>query len=104
MHRWALEHGAEVDGERFISVAGYGPPQAIADILRERYPEYRDKVQEGTPGLGYVGFEGGKVKEVAYPQNRIRVSGEKARKAMGIEWRTFSESVVDTVEVLKGFL
>jgi nucleoside-diphosphate-sugar epimerase len=103
-HLWTYEHAALANGERFIASQGYGPPQALADILREAYPDRRGIIQEGKPGDGYVGYEDGVVKEVQYPPGRARVSGEKAQKAMGVRFRTFKESVIETAKAMERYL
>jgi nucleoside-diphosphate-sugar epimerase len=106
MHAWAYEHARESDGERYIACAGFGPLQAVADILREAYPDRRSVVQEGTPGTGYDGWdaETGTVREVRYPMGRISVSGAKAERVMGIKFRNYRESVLDTARSFEKYL
>lgn len=104
MHLWAFENGEKADGERFIAVAGFGEPQAIADILREGYPDRVDKIPKGTPGAGYTGWKDGIVDSVGWTAGRIRMSGEKAQKFMGIEWIPMKRSVLDTAMAMEIYL
>jgi nucleoside-diphosphate-sugar epimerase len=105
-HFWAYEHPKEADGERFIASQGFGPPQALADVLREAYPDRRGIIQVGKPGEGYVGYnaETGVVEGVEYPAGGIRVSGAKAEKVMGLKYRGFKESLLETTKVMEKYL
>ncbi len=104
VHLWAYEHPDIANGERYIASQGYGPPQATADILREAYPDRRGIIQVGKPGEGYVGYEEGVVKEVASLPGRVRVSGKKAQSAMGITFRPFKESLLETAKFMERYL
>jgi len=104
LHLWAYEHAETANGERYIACNGYAPSQATADILREAYPERRHIIQVGKPGDGYVGYEDGVVRAVEYPPGRIRVSGEKAQRAMGVRFRGFKESLLETARVMERYL
>jgi len=104
VHLWAYEHPSIANGERYIVCHGYGPPQATADILREAYPDRRDIIQAGKPGDGYIGYENGVVKEVKYPEGKIRVSGKKAESVMGFKTRTLKESLLETAKVMERYL
>lgn len=105
LHVWALEHPRVVNGERYLAVSGCGASQAYADILRAAYPERRDRIPEGDPGDGYVGFVDGEVQRVEYPAGRFRISGDKARAVMGMEeWIPMKQSVLDTAKVFQRFV
>jgi nucleoside-diphosphate-sugar epimerase len=104
VHLWAYEHPDISNGERYIACHGYGPPQAIADILREAYPDRRDIIQVGRPGGGYIGYEDGVVKDVKSPPDRVSVSGKKAESVMGFKTRTFKESLLETAKVMERYL
>ena len=41
---------------------------------------------------------------VGYPPGRLRVSGDKARDEMGLEYITFQQSVVDSAKALEPML
>ncbi|KUJ16913.1 NAD-dependent epimerase/dehydratase:3-beta hydroxysteroid dehydrogenase/isomerase-like protein [Mollisia scopiformis] len=105
MHTWAYENPKKADGERYIACNGFGPSQALADILREHYKgtTIGEKIPVGTPGAGYVGYnkETGKVESVQYPPENIKVDGTKAVREMGIKYISFPQSVVDTAKALE---
>jgi nucleoside-diphosphate-sugar epimerase len=101
MHYWAYAHPEIMNGEKFIASGGYGPAQAMADVLLEAYPEREGVIPKGSPGEGYVGFESGKVGRVEPPEGVVTVSGEKAERVMGIEWVDFRDSVRDTAKALE---
>jgi nucleoside-diphosphate-sugar epimerase len=103
IHLWAAEHPAESDGERFIGAAGFAAPQAVADILREKFPE-RERIKKGVPGTGYqrgVDWNGREARSW-YPDDAVRVSGEKSASVMGITYKTLEETLVESVAALKG--
>jgi nucleoside-diphosphate-sugar epimerase len=104
VHMWAYEHSDIANGERYIACQGYGPPQATADVLREAYPDRRDVIQAGMPGEGYIGYENGVVKEVKFLEGRVSVSGQKAERVMGIKFRTFKESLLETAKFMEMYL
>lgn len=107
-HVWAFENSSKADGQRYIACQGFGPAQAIADILRETYKgtSIAEKIPVGTPGEGYVGYNKatGVVEDVGYPAGRPRVDGSKASKAMGLNYITFKQSVIDTAKALEPLL
>jgi nucleoside-diphosphate-sugar epimerase len=107
-HIWAFENAAKADGQRFIACNGYGPMQGIADILSDAYKgsPIGDKTVKGSPGEGYVGYdkETGKVGYIAYPPGKYRVSGKKAEEVMGLQYKTFHESVLDTAKSFEALL
>jgi len=106
MHLWAFENATKSDGERYIACAGFGPFQAAADVLWEKYKgtEIGERIISGTPGEGYVGFENGRVEKIGYLPGRVQVSGEKAEREMGVRYISFQKSIVDTAEALEGLL
>ena len=108
MHLWAFENPSKADGERYIACGGFGPNQAAADILREKYKGTKlgEKITKGTPGEGYVGFDEdrGRVESVAYLPGGVQVSGKKAERVMGIRYIQFQKSISDTAEVLEKLL
>lgn len=107
-HVWAYEHSSEADGQRYIACQGFGPTQAITDILRLAYKGTAtgEKIAVGNPGEGYDGFNKstGEVDEVSYPAGKVRVDGSKAEKAMGFKYITFKQSVLDTAKALEPLL
>ena len=108
MHLWALENASKANGERYIACGGFGPNQAAADVLNEKYKgsKIAEKIVVGMPGEGYVGLNKatGRVEEVGYLPGRVQISGKKAEKEMGIRYISFQKSIIDTAEVLEKLL
>ena len=96
LHVWVLEHPEEAGGERYLATNGKGPPQAVADVLRDvifRDEEVRkERVFVGEPGKGYAKGDYG------WPDDEPTVKATKAYQALGIErFRSFEEMIRDTV-------
>jgi nucleoside-diphosphate-sugar epimerase len=89
---YAIEHPNEVAGERFPLVAGSGPPQAIADILRESFPERQHLIPEGQRGKGYQPGTWGFVRD------SISFSSKLVEDLTRIDWIPFDKSIKDTVK------
>ena len=92
--QYAIEHTDETDGERYIACSvGHGPTQSVADILREAVPEWRERIDVGKPGEGYIlpGY-------VHSPTTGV--DGSKAEKVLGayIPWE---KTVIDTARSLE---
>ncbi|KAH0563071.1 hypothetical protein GP486_002365 [Trichoglossum hirsutum] len=100
-HVWAIENPAASDGQRYIVAAGLGPPQAIADLIREVYPERGPSIPLGNPGEGYVKGEYGWFPAEA---GGIALSAKKLEEAMGIKWIKFDKCILDTVKCLEKYL
>jgi nucleoside-diphosphate-sugar epimerase len=95
---YTIEHPHEANGERYIASSAVGHPQAFADILRHELPETRDRIQEGSPGQGYLpSYE---VDE----KTAVKVDSGKAKKALGRDWIGLGKSVIDTAESFKSLL
>lgn len=93
---FGVEHPDVANGQRYIAASAYGPPQAIADILRETYPERRGLIQEGKPGEGYeIGYD--------FPKKLV-YDGNKTVRNTGVEWTPFYKTVVDTARSLEKLL
>lgn len=108
MHLWAFENAAKSDGERYIACKGFGPVQAAADILHEKYKDTKigERIVVGNPGEGYLGYnkETKTVDDVVYLPAKPQVSGKKAERVMGIKWISFKQSINDTADVLEALL
>lgn len=91
---FAVAHPEIAKNERYLAVGGAGPSQAVADILREAYPERRDIIQKGTPGAGYR------------PDFDISwlISANKAEEATGQKFIGFKESVLAAAKAFEKFL
>jgi len=93
---FTVQHPDKVDGERFLLASAFSPVQAIADIIREKYPQYRDRVIEGTKGERYLpGY--------AFPKE-TRYRAGKTVRVTGQEFIPWEKTVVDAVEQFKVFL
>lgn len=90
LHKWAFENPTLSNGQRFIACGGYAPPQAIADILQERFPQFCGQI--GVPGSGYIPIreEQGLVVNAGYPTDKAHISGLKVESWAEIRWRTLA--------------
>lgn len=108
MHVWAFEHPDKSDGERYIACQGFGPMQAVHDILRQGYKgtPIAENIALGNPGENYLGYnrETGEVGDIKFPPGRVRVDGSKAAKEMGFKYIPFQESVMDTAKAMESLL
>jgi nucleoside-diphosphate-sugar epimerase len=107
-HVWAYENPSKADGQRYIACEGFGPTQAVADILRYAYKgtPIAEKILVGNPGEKYLGFnkETGDVDYVKYNPGTVRVDGSKAEREMGFKYISFKQSVLDTAKALEPLL
>lgn len=93
MHIWCAEHPEQSSGQRYMMTNGKAPPQAIADLLRVKYPD-RDIIV-GNPGEGYV--EGYK-----YPPSEPKYVSVKAYRTLGVErFRDFEVTIMDTINAFE---
>ncbi|KAH7384961.1 hypothetical protein BKA64DRAFT_154165 [Cadophora sp. MPI-SDFR-AT-0126] len=108
LHIWAYENASKSDGERYCACQGFGPLQAVADILRREYngTAIGEKITVGEPGKGYQGYdrETGRIVGLDYEEGKPRVNGAKAEKVTGVKYIDFEKSVVDTAKVLEALL
>lgn len=73
-------------GERFI-LAHHFDYQSVADAVRERIPELRDRVPAGNPGAGWKEVEDGGV---------YSIDTSKAQRVLGVNYTPFSVSMRDS--------
>jgi nucleoside-diphosphate-sugar epimerase len=94
LHVWcAVDDPEQARGQRYLLANGKAPPQAVADLLREKYPE-RDIIV-GEPGNGYT-------KDYSFVGGESSLVSTKALKALGRErFIGFQESILDTVEAFE---
>ncbi|CAM1501531.1 Fc.00g035150.m01.CDS01 [Cosmosporella sp. VM-42] len=85
-------------GQRFFMVSGKFSNREIAEIIREHYPEFRERLPTTERGLMGGDYPGGD------PAKTFGFDNSKAREVFGIEFRELEESIVDAVESLKAFL
>ena len=80
----------EAANKRFFVTAGYFSNEEVADIIRDKYPELKDKV----PAKGTKGGE--------YPSEGVfKYNNSRTKEVLGIEFRSLEESIVDTVKSLQ---
>jgi len=92
----AAGKGRELDGERVVASAHFGPPQAVADILRGTFPEKKGLIKEGTPEDGYnPGFR---------PVGEQDIDGGKAVKVMGRDYLPYETTVIDAARMFEKLL
>ncbi|KIW17388.1 hypothetical protein PV08_04582 [Exophiala spinifera] len=93
LHVWAMEHPARSDGQRYLVANGKAPPQAAADLLRERFPD-RDIVV-GNPGEGYT-------PDYAFVDGEPSMVSTKALDALGVDgFISYDRSILDTVDAFE---
>lgn len=79
-HLKAYETAAAGGNRYLIATSGY-TYQQICDIIRANVPEAKDKVPEGTPG--------------APAPDTYTLNNEKAKKELGLTFRSLKETIVD---------
>lgn len=96
---YSIEHAGETNGERYIASSAVGHPQAIADILRNEFPEAKNRIVEGTPGEGY------RKDYTVDSEKDLTVDSSKAKKLLrGGLWITYEKSVADTAKAFAGLV
>ncbi len=84
-HRLAYE-APKANGQRYFVTGGNYTYQQIVDIIRREFPEVRDRTPEGQTG--------------APMPDVYKVSNEKAKKELGMAFRSLEETVKDTIQSL----
>ena len=85
-HRLAYEL-PEAAGQRYFITSGKYSYQMVCDIIRENFPEVRDRVPVGKPGSGLG-------------QEVYKVDNSKAKKELGMTFRSLEETIIDTAKSL----
>lgn len=97
IYLWCAENTTQVDGERYLVVAGHGPKQAILDILSEEYPERRGVILKGNPDQGYN-------KDWTFDEGGVVFDSTKVKIAVGLDWIPYDQSIIDTAKSLEPLL
>lgn len=72
--------------ERYLLVGQQSvSPQHMADVLRARFPEYKDQIREGNPGE-------------KYPDMTWKFDATKAKDLLGRDWIGFQKSVEESAK------
>jgi len=74
----------EAAGQRYFMVSGQYTYQQICDIISKNFPEKRDLIPEGQPGAPFPNVYG--------------VDNSKAKRELGMTFRSLEESIVDMVK------
>jgi nucleoside-diphosphate-sugar epimerase len=81
-------------GHRLFTTAGIASNRELADVVRENFPELRDRLPEAS-------VKGG---EMPPADTMYNFDNSETRKILGFEWTPFEKSIVDTVKSLQSFL
>jgi nucleoside-diphosphate-sugar epimerase len=82
-----LEDQVQPAQERYLVVGQQAvSPQLMVDVLRDGFPEQRDKMQQGNRGE-------------KYPNMTWRFDAAKASNLLGRDWISFQKSVVESAQV-----
>jgi nucleoside-diphosphate-sugar epimerase len=73
-------------GQRFFAVAGYMSNAGIADIIKNNFPDLADKLPADPKS--------------DIPEDVYGFDNSKSKEVLGIEYKSFEKSVVDTVKSL----
>ena len=92
---WLGANPKAADGGRYIASTWVGRGQAVEDIVGEKAPELVQGCEKGTPGKGYK-------KDYSAMEIHPRLDASKIKKASGLEWIPYEESVVDTARAVVG--
>lgn len=78
----------EASGQRFVICAGQISAQETADLLRKNIPELAERTPIGTPGGNPL------------PANAYDCSSEKAKKVLGLTFKSKEETFVELAKQL----
>ena len=84
---------SEAAGKRFFVTAGYFSNKEIAQIIRENFPDLKNTAVSPDAGGGDYP-EGGTKSLFGYDNSRVK-------DVLGISFRSFKESVIDTVKSMQ---
>ncbi|KAI0190850.1 ketoreductase [Astrocystis sublimbata] len=74
----------EAGGNRFYIVGGHFSNKQIADVIRERFPQFANRLPADA------------VDDV--PSDVYRFNNSKSKKVLGLNYTLFEKSIIDTVE------
>lgn len=81
-------------GHRLFTVAGYFSNREIFDVVRNNFPELKDKLPSEDVAGG----------ELPPADQVFKLDNSETTKALGVQWRPLETTIVDTVKSLKPFL
>lgn len=86
-HLKAAEGGDKTDGQRYILNARGFSFQEVVDIFRQAYPERKDIIAKGQPGV--------------YPPATKTIDGSKAARDLDIIYEGLETTLVNTIDSVK---
>jgi len=89
---FVVDNPEQTNGERYLAASAAKTSQAIADILREAYPERRGIIQEGNPG------------QDSPADISLFLDTSKAAKALGVPFTGLKESVLAAAKAFEVYL
>ncbi|KAI9661063.1 MAG: methylglyoxal reductase (NADPH-dependent) gre2 [Bathelium mastoideum] len=76
--------------KRFFITAGYFSNKLMGEVLRKHFPEYASQLpSEATPGGDFPA------------EGIFKIDNTRAKELLGVEFRSFETSIVDTAKSLK---
>jgi nucleoside-diphosphate-sugar epimerase len=78
----------EAGGKRFFLAAGYFSNKKILDVIRDAYPELEERLPS-------------KDSEDDFPSQLFAIDHSRSERILGIEYRDFESSIIDTVKSLQ---
>lgn len=79
----------EAASKRFFTVSGLFSNREIANIIKQKFPQYKDLPSESTPGGDYP--DGG----------LYSASNKRSIDVLGLKYKSLEECIVDTVKSLQ---
>jgi len=86
-HVKAIELGEKANGQRYLLNAGPYDFQEAVDVLRKHFPERQNIIAKGQPGR--------------YKNIPNEYDGSKVTRELGIQYNTFANAVLNTVNSVK---
>lgn len=79
----------EAGGKRFFITSGYFSNREIADVIRAKFPEYKDQIA------------GPEVPGGTKPAELFKIDNSRTKKILGLEFTPFEQCMTDLVNSLK---
>ncbi|KAH6695173.1 ketoreductase [Plectosphaerella plurivora] len=92
-----VERGELANGTRLLLSAYRGSYQAVADILREEFPERKDKIKAGTPGQRSPD-------DVSWGAEEVGMDGSRFEELSGTKYISYRESILATARSMEPYL
>lgn len=91
----ALAHVRAVEipdagGQRFFITAGHFNNEEVADIVRDNFPDHKDK-------LPVKGTKGGEIPEGGV----FKIDNSQSKSVLGLHYRSLKDTIIDTAKSLQ---